>query len=941
MAPATISDAFRGLYSRVRETLRSLIPFKLRRRLVKSLRRPRPYARLAHGTNSPATEVAWAPAGVYDVILFSIIDWDFRFQRPQHLVSALAQAGHRGFYLRTTFHETGPRALVGQLADRVYDVQLPGPATFDLYQDEFSANLVEAMLAALNGLRQAAGITDAVCLVQLPAWEPVAAAAAELWGWKLVYDCLDEHSGFGTMSSKGLDREAELFRRSDLVVATSQSLYAKAAKLARRSVRIPNAGDFEHFRQAGSGVVLPELQGPVIGYYGAIAEWFDVELVCAAAAARPSWNFVLIGHTTGADIRPLRRFSNVHLVGEQPYNELPAYLHRFDVACIPFRLNRLTAATDPVKFYEYLSAGKPVVAVRLPELERHSGLFYPVTGAVDFVTQLEAALREDSPNRVSERVEFARQNTWRHRAIALDTAVRGLFAKVAVIIVSYQNEKLLRQCLDSVFSKTFHPNFEVIVVDNASAAGVTAYLQELAATEPRLRVILNSTNVGFAAANNQGIRAADPCEYVILLNNDTIVTPDWLSRLVYYLGNPQIGLVGPVSNGVANEAQVDLGLSDMANLDASARAYAQGREGRIFDIPMLAMYCIGMRRSLLDHVGLLDERFATGMFEDDDFCVRVRQAGYRVICATDIYIHHWQRASFDLSGQTRYNALFSANRQRFEEKWGRPWVPHSGPKREADLDLQQFDQNLIHWRCNICDSDCQTPLSALGREAAACGVCGSTTRMRSIIHLLSTELFGESLPLPDMPKRPDLKGIGLSDWDAYAEPLSRLYSYQNTFYHKEPRLDILNPSEALLGKLDFLIATDVFEHVAPPVERAFFNACRLLKPNGVMIFSVPYSLSGHNVEHFPELHEFEIIERRGRRVVRNQTIDGRTQIFERPVFHGGPGLSLEMRLFSENGLRACLMAAGFTQIRFHGEPHFAYGIYWPLPGSLPLVARAA
>lgn len=178
-----------------------------------------------------------------------------------------------------------------------------------------------------------------------------------------------------------------------------------------------------HFSRPGPLRPLSELSGAIIGYYGAISEWFDVKMVREAAEARPDWQFVLIGDTVGADVSPLKRLPNVHLLGRQPYAALPGYLHQFDVACIPFLRTPLTDAADPVKFYEYLSAGKPVVAVDLPELEPHRDYFYPVRSVAHFVSQIEVALREQSPEKVQARIEFARQNTWRHRHTTLAEAI--------------------------------------------------------------------------------------------------------------------------------------------------------------------------------------------------------------------------------------------------------------------------------------------------------------------------------------------------------------------------------------------------------------------------------------------------------------------------------------------------------------------------------------
>jgi SAM-dependent methyltransferase len=254
--------------------------------------------------------------------------------------------------------------------------------------------------------------------------------------------------------------------------------------------------------------------------------------------------------------------------------------------------------------------------------------------------------------------------------------------------------------------------------------------------------------------------------------------------------------------------------------------------------------------------------------------------------------------------------------------------------------MNSLQNGTLNYQCNICGSACKTRVVDLGRETPSCGVCGSTVRSRALMHLLSVELFGESLALPDFPVRPELLGWGMSD-AGYTHLLSQKTGYINTYYDREPRFDITAPLDAgVEGTLDFLISTEVFEHVAPPVSRAFENARRLLKPTGVMILTVPFSLEPATQEHFPELDQYQIIEKSsGVFVLKNITMDGREQIFENLIFHGGVGTTLEMRVFSQSGLMAELEQAGFTNVKICSEPCWEFGIYWAHSWSLPLILR--
>jgi SAM-dependent methyltransferase len=248
---------------------------------------------------------------------------------------------------------------------------------------------------------------------------------------------------------------------------------------------------------------------------------------------------------------------------------------------------------------------------------------------------------------------------------------------------------------------------------------------------------------------------------------------------------------------------------------------------------------------------------------------------------------------------------------------------------------------LVAFRCNICGAVCRVAPAALSRETPSCSACGSTVRTRTIVHLLTCELFGRSVALPDMPHRPDLIGIGLSDSAAYAVPLAQKLGYTNTYFHTGPRLDIADVPADRAAEADFIVASDVFEHVAPPVARAFVNARRLLKPAGVLIFSVPFSLDAETVEHFPDLHDYRLVDTGGSWRLENRTVDGREQVFTDLVFHGGPGTTLEMRLFSRAGLEREFTAAGFARLRIADEPCPEHGIVWPEPWSVPMVAYAS
>jgi GT2 family glycosyltransferase/SAM-dependent methyltransferase len=617
-------------------------------------------------------EIAAARAGVaenprHDLVCLPIIDWDFRFQRPQQLLSRYAAAGHRVFYVAQQFRSSGPSFLLKPKAENVWEVSLRGPAR-NVYRESLEG-AVESLFLGLNALRREVSLGATALLIQLPFWWPLARRARQEFAWPVIYDCMDLHSGFSTNRPEMVATEEDLLSSADLVVASSKLLFERATAKNSRVLLLPNACDYEHF----AGVGPASNARPIVGYYGAIADWFDAELVAELAEKRKDWDFLLVGSTFAGDTRRLERLPNVRFTGELPYADLPKTLERFDVTIIPFRRLPLTEATSPVKAFEILAAGKPLVSVPLPEVAALAPLVRLASDASEFEREIEAALAETDPAAAEKRRAFARENTWQRRHEELAPAVRAAFPRASVVVVTYNNRELNRLCLGSLSTRTEWPNFEIVAVDNASSDGSVEELREAEKTLPNLRLIANEENRGFAAANNQGLAVASG-EYLVLLNNDTVVTRGWLAALIRHLAaEPKLGLVGPSTNAVANEAKVEVAYEHIADLPAFAARFARENDGRIFAIPMLAMFCLAMKRKVFEQVGPLDERFGIGMFEDDDYNRRVREAGWEIRCARDAFVHHWQKASFRLLGEEKYLALFEENRKKYEEKWGEPW----------------------------------------------------------------------------------------------------------------------------------------------------------------------------------------------------------------------------------------------------------------------------
>lgn len=241
---------------------------------------------------------------------------------------------------------------------------------------------------------------------------------------------------------------------------------------------------------------------------------------------------------------------------------------------------------------------------------------------------------------------------------------------VSIIILTFNRLDVTQACLDSIQRHTPQPH-EIIMVDNGSSDGTVEWLKKRVAIQPTIRLIENSTNCGFSAGCNQGIQAARG-EYLLLLNNDTVVTADWLAGMLECLKDPQVGIVGPMTNKLSDIQQWPW--SDYHNLEGLDRFAAEFRQRhRYWWIPSrrIVGFCMLFRRALVHKIGLLDEQFGSGNFEDDDFCLRAALAGYRNLIAGDVFIHHEGSATF-AGNQLDYQQARIKNQALFTRKWSQP-----------------------------------------------------------------------------------------------------------------------------------------------------------------------------------------------------------------------------------------------------------------------------
>jgi glycosyltransferase involved in cell wall biosynthesis len=365
-----------------------------------------------------------------NIVYFSSIDWNHTWQRPQQLASRLARHGNllyisplglrsvllkdlRRVGRRIIFQLKGSRTIAGPLSIHTPLFYLPFPELE--WAGRFNAQLLRRVI---TNWMERTGIHQPIFWVGSPSLAVVEVLkffAPQM----IVYDCLDNFPLFHKSPMHIVDAEQKIASQAYVVFATAAELYERMKLINQNTVLLPNAADYDHFAAAATQHLPPppdlrDLTHPILGYIGEIASWFNTDLVFSIATQHPEWNIVLIGLVHLADFERIRHLPNVHYLGPKPYTDLPAYLNHFDVCLLPFRVNALTSAVNPVKLFEYLAAGKPVVSTLLKEVIKYNDILETVS-ATDFADAITRALNTNTSDWIEKRMAVARQNTWDRR----------------------------------------------------------------------------------------------------------------------------------------------------------------------------------------------------------------------------------------------------------------------------------------------------------------------------------------------------------------------------------------------------------------------------------------------------------------------------------------------------------------------------------------------
>lgn len=249
----------------------------------------------------------------------------------------------------------------------------------------------------------------------------------------------------------------------------------------------------------------------------------------------------------------------------------------------------------------------------------------------------------------------------------------------SIVIATYNKLEYTQKCIDSIRRYTTEGTYEIIVIDNCSQDATAMWLL----TQPDLTVICNESNLGFPKACNQGIEISRG-DAILLLNNDTVVTSRWLDNMLACLySSDTIGAAGTLTNSCSYYQAIPVSYRNLDEMQHFAQDFNQSNPRLWEERLKLIGYNMLIKRSVLNQVGLLDERFTPGNFEDDDISLRIRLAGYRLMLCKDTFIHHYGSVSFSQQRAEAFRKLISDNWQKFWDKWG--FDPGYGTTVRKDL----------------------------------------------------------------------------------------------------------------------------------------------------------------------------------------------------------------------------------------------------------------
>lgn len=359
-----------------------------------------------------------------DILCFSHLRWDFVYQRPQHLMSRFATTGAVYFIEEPVFNS--PSTFLKTSKATNADV------TVLVLHVQSGIDINDQLRSLLEDFIKAGELKDYVAWYYSPMSLPY---TDTLMPSIIVYDCMDELSGFKNAPLEIKGREAQLLKMADVVFTGGYTLYEAKKNYHDNIFPFPSSIDKNHFLKARTNLAEPldqqNIPFPRLGFYGVLDERLDIELIAALARLKPEWQIVLIGPVVKIDPDTLPRERNIHYLGGKDYTDLPNYLSGWDIAIMPFALNDSTKYISPTKTPEYLSGGKPVISTPISDVVNDYGIHGLVSiaeTAEQFVMKAETILASTTNDEWLVNVDMRLQNmswdnTWQNMLNHLESAI--------------------------------------------------------------------------------------------------------------------------------------------------------------------------------------------------------------------------------------------------------------------------------------------------------------------------------------------------------------------------------------------------------------------------------------------------------------------------------------------------------------------------------------
>lgn len=366
------------------------------------------------------------------MITTSAGDWEGVQHRPHHFMKRAAKSGRTVIYIEPPVSLLGPlknkrllenwrrwRSGVQKTDEKLYVLSPPPVLPFG------SKN---RMINRINQRWIASAVKNAMKII--------GKERAELYSFlpnsvdmfkhipfeRIYYDCVDDHASFTGLIKPELieEMEKELMEKAHVCFATARQLLEDRKDWSANFHLVQNGAEYDHFAKVQTETLLTphDIAGiphPIIGFVGGISDWIDLDLIAGAARNLEKCSFVMIG-PVDTNINQFKGLHNVHFLGSKPYKNLPNYIQSFDACLIPFRMNKLTKSVNPIKMYEYLSAGKPVISTPLPEVVHHSDVIDIVEHADELVASIKRLIEQtddaSSVEKVAARQIVGRENSW-------------------------------------------------------------------------------------------------------------------------------------------------------------------------------------------------------------------------------------------------------------------------------------------------------------------------------------------------------------------------------------------------------------------------------------------------------------------------------------------------------------------------------------------------